>query len=65
MTYYTVPQATCYLRITKIRFECSEYIKACVEYIDKVNKKVIHTERNLKIPNKCFEFWEKHTDIGL
>jgi hypothetical protein len=55
---YTITQSSLIIEIIKIRFKNKDYTKAYVNWIDKATGKTIYSERNLKIPNKCFTFWE-------
>ena len=59
MILYSIPQGSCYLQIVKVRYQGPEYMKAIVRWYSKPGKTFLREEKDLKIPNKCFQFWEK------
>jgi len=58
MTLYTVPQASCYVEIVEIQSKTEEHTEAIIRWYTKPGKTFLRQEQ-LKIPNKCFTFWEK------
>jgi hypothetical protein len=56
---YTIPNSSMYVQILKIRYRGPEYIKVNIAYYTKPGKQKLHTEKNVKLDRKVFNFWEK------
>jgi hypothetical protein len=56
---YTIKQSGFIIQIVRIKYVGKTYKKCAINWIDKATGKVVFSERNVKIPNECFEFWTK------
>ena len=55
---YYIENSSMYVRIVRVRYRTTEYIKAHVQYFSRPGKTLLSEERNLKIPTTCLKFWK-------
>ena len=52
-----------YIRVLKIRYRGNGYVKAIIEYYSKGSGNRFCVEKNVKIRNECFKYWERYSDL--